>query len=156
ELRSRANRKMRGRGSISKQDDVLVAPAFAENTIEVEPGRAAQMARIRHQLVAAKIAGKDLLASRDRLIDVHAIEARAPPCLFRALDNESRRVGIELIGVYPNPAVLGFFEDEGERVIKFLMRSEPDVFAGANINVRPERIGVRGTDTGIDAVRANN
>src|SRR4029079_9996249 len=67
QLRSRAHRKMRGRGGISKQDDVLVAPAFAENTIEIEPGRTAQVTRIRHQLVATKIAGKDLFARRDTL-----------------------------------------------------------------------------------------
>src|SRR6185295_3778782 len=114
------------------------------------------MACIRHQLVATKIAGEDFFASRDRLIDVHTIEAGAPPCLFRAFDNESRRVGIELVGMHPNPSVLSLLEDEGECVIEFLMCSEPDVFAGSNINVGFERVGVCCTDAGIDPVRANN
>src|SRR5215475_5826406 len=147
---------MRGCLGISKQYDVLVAPTFAENTVEVEPCRSTQVTRVRHQLVTAEITGKDFLASRDRLVDVHPIEAGASPSLFRAFDNEGRRVGIELIGVHPNPAVLGLFENEGECIVEFLMRSEPDVFAGANIDVRLECVCISRTDTGIHAIRADN
>src|SRR5262249_8316699 len=97
---------MRGCGRITKQYDVLVAPTFAENTIEVEHCRTAQVTRVRHQLATPEISSKDFFASRNRLFDVHAIEAGASPSLLRAFDNEGRRVGIELIGVHPNPAVL--------------------------------------------------
>src|SRR5215467_15468311 len=121
---------MRGCGRITKQYDVLVAPTFAENTVEVEPCRTAQVTLIRHQLVTTKITGKDSFAGRNRLIDVHAIEACASPCFFRAFDNEGRRVGIKLVGVHPNPAVLGFLENKGECIVELLMRPEPDVFAG--------------------------
>src|SRR6476646_3315674 len=147
---------MRGCSGVSKQYDVLVAPTFAESTVEVEPCRTAQVSRILHQLVTTKIAGKDFFASRDRLFDVHAIEASTSPCLFRAFDNEGRRVSIELIGVHPNPAVLGLFENEGECIVELLMRSEPDVFAGPNIDVRLECVCVGRADAGIYAVRADN
>src|SRR4249919_3075733 len=147
---------MCGCGGVSKQYDVLMAPAFAENSVEIEPGRTAQVARIRHQPVTAKIAGEDFFTSRDRLLDVHTVEAGTTPCLFRALNNKGRRVGIELIGVHPNPAVLGLFKDEGECIVEFLVRSEPDVFASPNIDVRLECIGVRRASTRIDTVGADN
>ena len=66
---------MCGGGGIAQQDDVLVTPAFAENAIEIEPSRTAQVARIRHQSVTTEIASEDFLAGRDRFVDVHAIEA---------------------------------------------------------------------------------
>src|SRR5690242_19286832 len=109
---------MRGRGSIAEQNDVLVAPALAQDTIEIEPGRAAQMAGIRHQLVGAEIAGKELLAGRNRLLNAHPVEAGTTPGLLRAFDNKGRCVGVELVGVHPYPAVFGLLEDECKRVVE--------------------------------------
>ena len=114
------------------------------------------MTRIRHQFVTTKIASEDLFASSNRFVDVHAVEASTPPCLFRTLNNEGRRVGIELIGVHPDPAVLSLFEDKGECVVEFLMRSEPDVFARTNVDVGLECVGVRRTDPRINAISADN
>jgi hypothetical protein len=58
--------------------------------------------------------------------------------------------------VHPNPAVLSLFEDKGECVVEFLMRSEPDVFAHTNVDVRLEGVGVCCADTRIHAVSTNN
>src|SRR5215813_341912 len=133
---------MRGGGRIAKQHDILMAPSFTKHTVEIQPCRATQMAGIRHQLVAAKVAHEDFFAESYRFVDAHAVEAEAPPCRVRAFHYESRGVRIELIGVHPDPAVLGFFEDESECVIKFLVRAEPDVLAGTNVDVGLERTGI--------------
>ena len=131
---------MRGRRGIAEQHDVLVAPALAQHAIEIEPGRSTQMPRIGHQFMAAEIAREDFLAGGDGLVDAHAIEAEPPPGFLRALDDERRGVGVELISVHPDPAVLGLLEDEGEGVVKFLVRAEPDVLAGAHVDVGLEYV----------------
>src|SRR5262249_59594401 len=113
-----------------------------ENMSEFEHCGTAQVPRLPHKLATAEISRKNFFASRNRLFDVHAIEAGASPSLLRAFDNEGRRVGIELIGVHPNPAVLGLLENEGECIVEFLMRSKPDVFAGPDIDVRFECVCV--------------
>src|SRR5215468_5297883 len=106
--------------------------------------------------MAAKIACEDSLAESYRLVGAHAIEAEPPPCLFRAFDDEGRSIGIKLISVYPDPAVLGFLEYEGEGVVKFLMRAEPDVLAGAYVDVGLERTGICRAHARINAIGADN
>jgi hypothetical protein len=81
-------------------------------------------------------------ARRDRFFGRHRIKAEAAPGRLRALDDESRGVGIELIGVRPDPAVLCLLEDEGESVVEFLMRAKPNVLASAHIDVGLEAVGV--------------
>src|SRR6185503_4489647 len=114
---------MRGRRGVSKQDNILVAPTLAQDTIEVEPGRTAQVARVRHQFMTAEIAGKDFLAGRNRLLGVHLPEAGSAPGLFRTFNDES--CGI---------------------VVEFLMRAEPDVLAGTYVDVGLEHVGMGGAD----------
>ncbi len=110
------------------------------------------MARVRHQFVAAEIARKNLLAGGNGLIDAHAVEAGATPGRFRTFDNEGRGVGVELIGVRPDPAMFGFFEYEREGVVELLMGAEPDIFAGAHIDVGLEDVGVARPHARVDAV----
>ncbi len=50
---------------------------------------------------------------------------------------------VELVGVHPDPAVLGLLEDESEGVVELLMRAEPDVLAGAHVDVGLEHVGMR-------------
>jgi hypothetical protein len=42
----------------------------------------------------------------------------------------------------PDPAMLGFLEDEGEGVVEFLMRAEPDELALAHIDIGLELVGI--------------
>ena len=49
-----------------------------------------------------------------------------------------RGVGVELVGVRPDPAVLGFFEDESKRVIELLISAEPNEFVLALVDGRLE------------------
>ena len=46
--------------------------------------------------------------------------------LRATLDNEGRGVIVELIGVGPNPAMLGLLKDESKCVIEFLVGAQPD------------------------------
>ena len=58
--------------------------------------------------------------------------------------------------MHPDPAVLGFLEDEGEGVVELLMRAEPDIFAGAHIDVGLEMIGMARAHARIHAVGADD
>src|SRR6187399_2923875 len=147
---------MRGRRGVSKQDNILVAPTLAQDTIEVEPGRTAQVARVRHQFMTAEIASKDFLAGRNRLLGAHLPEAGSAPGLFRALNDESGGVAVELVGVRPDPAVLGLLEDESKRIVEFLMRAEPNVLASTHVDVRLEHVGMGGAYPRIHPVGADD
>src|SRR5262245_54755378 len=105
---------MSGGRRITEQHNVAVRPALAQDPVEIEPGRAAQMAGVAHQAMAVEIGREDALAGSNRLLLRHAIEAHVPPGCFRALDYEGRRLGVELIGMGPNPAMLRLFENERE------------------------------------------
>ncbi len=138
ELGARADREMRRRGGIAHQHDIFVGPCLAQHARKIEPARAAQVARVRHQPMAAEIFLEDALAGRDRFLARHRAEAEPVPGRFRALDDEGRGVGVELIGVRPDPAVLGLLEDEGEGVVEFLAGAEPHELALAQVDVGPE------------------
>ena len=152
ELGAGPNREVRGGGSISEQHDIAVRPPLAQHAVEVEPGRAAQVAGVAHQAMTAEVAGKDALAGCNCLLLAHAVEAHPPPGRLRAFDDEGRRVGIELVGVRPDPAVLGFLEDEREGVVEFLLRAEPDVLGVANVDVRAKGIRDRAAHFRIGTV----
>ena len=139
-----------------KQHDVLVAPALAQYAVEVEPGRTAQVTRIGHQLVAAEITRENFLAGRNGFFGRHLVEAGALPRLLRTFDNECRGIGIELVGVRPDPAVFGLFKSKSEGVVEFLVRAEPDVFAGAHVDIGFEHALKRRSHPGIDAIGADD
>ena len=110
------------------------------------------MVGIRHQRMASEMLREHALARGDRLLLRHLLEAPRVPGLLRALDDHGRRVGIELVGVDPHPAVFGLLEDEGERVVELLVRSEPDELARARVDVRAEHVAVLGAHDRVDAV----
>ena len=118
--RARADREMRGRRGVAHQHDVAVGPVLAEHARKVDPGRAADVVGVRDQAVAAELVREDPLAGGDRLLLAHRAEAVVRPGLLGALDDEGRGVGVELVGVRPDPAVLGLLEDEGEGVVELL------------------------------------
>src|SRR5664279_5746279 len=142
---------MRGRGGITQQYDVAIAPPLAQHAVEIEPRRAAQMAGIGHQSVAAEITRKNRFAGGNGLINAHAIEACTSPGRLRTFDDKSRCIDIELIGMRPDPAVFSFFEYESECVVEFLIGSEPDIPAGAHIDIGLENIGMACSDTRVYA-----
>ncbi len=156
QLGAGADREMRGRRRVAEQHDIAGRPALAQHAVEVEPGRAAQMLGVRHQRVAVEMGGEDFLAGGDGLFGVHFVEAGLAPGFFRAFDDEGRGVGIELIGVRPDPAVLGLFEDEREGLVELLAGAEPDVFAGAHVDVGLEHVGIGRAHARVHPVGADD
>src|ERR1700733_4092773 len=137
QLRSGADRKMRRGRGIADEHARAVVPVPANYSIEIEPWRPSQMARIRQQRRVAQVGGKQLFAKGDGLIDVGLIEAVGRPSLFTRLDNDRREILAELVSMDLKPAMLGLLKGEGER--RELLRSaEPDVTALANFDIRAE------------------
>ena len=91
--------------------------------------------------MAAKIFGKNAFAGAVRLALRHGTKPELAPGRFRTFDDESRGVGIELIGMRPDPAVLGLFKDKGKGIVEFLPGAEPDEFVLAGFDGRPEDVG---------------
>jgi hypothetical protein len=83
----------------------------------------------------AQMVGKDLAAGFNRFLFGHMLEAPALPCLGQALDDEGRCGGIELVNMRPDPAMRRLFKDEGEGIVEFLMRAQPDKLAAADVDV---------------------
>ena len=52
--------------------------------------------------------------------------------------------------------MLGLLEDKGEGVVEFLVRTEPNVLAGAHFDVGLKHIGVGSTHPRIRAVSTND
>ena len=82
----------------------------------------------------------------------HRAEAEFLPGVFRAFDDEGRRVVVELVGVRPHPAVLRFLEDEGKGVVEFLVRAEPDELALAHVDLGFEVVGELAPGLGVEPV----
>jgi hypothetical protein len=141
ELDAGTDGEVSGGCSVAHQHDIFVRPFFAEYAGKIQPCRAAHVRRVRHQFVAAEIFFEDLLAGPAILLLAHLAETELLPGLVRAFDDEGRGVGIELVSVRPDPAVLGLFEDKCEGVVEFLVRAEPDEFVLALLDRRFEVIG---------------
>ena len=116
ELGARADREMRGVRGIAEQHDVAVIPALAGDAREVEPRRAAQVRRVADQTLAVEMPREQHLARGDavRLLIWSKPSARQVASPHSTMNVEVS--AIEAIGVRPDPAVLGLFEDEGERL----------------------------------------
>ena len=106
--------------------------------------------------MAAQLGRENPLADCDGLLLAHRAEAVIGPGLLAAFDDEGRGVGVELVGVRPDPAELGLLENEGEGVVEFLVRAEPDELAFAGIDVRLEMLGIGRAGARIQAVRRHD
>src|SRR3546814_18957089 len=73
----------------------------------VDPRRAANMAGIGHQLMAAQMIGEDLFAQAAAFFLAHLAEAEGLEDLGRRLDDEGRGVLVELVSMRPDPAKIG-------------------------------------------------
>ena len=73
------------------------------------------------------------------LVLVHAVEAEPRQVSSEHSTMKVERVGVEAVGVRPDPAVLGLLEGEGEGVANVLLRAEPDELVGAHVDVGLER-----------------
>ena len=142
---------MRRMGGVAQQDDVLVVPALTQDAGEGQPGRTAQVLGVAHQRPAVEIIGEQLLAFAAGLVLVHVPKAELVPGLGRTFDDKGARALVELIGVGPDPAVLGLQEGEGEG-IEGLVDAEPDELVASAIHIDPEMVGVGLADLRVGAV----
>src|SRR5580704_2707588 len=156
ELGARTDGEMRRGGGIAHQHDILVRPLLAENAWEIQPRRAADVRCIRYEAMAAEVTSENALASAAGFILAHGAEAELLPSRLRALDDKSRGIGVELVGVRPGPAVLGLLEDESESVVEFLLGAEPDEFVLAQIDGWFEIFGELFAGLRIQSVRRND
>ncbi len=95
---------------------------------------------------------EDFLAGGNRLFLGHVAETISVPGRLRTFDDKGRGLVIKLIGVRPDPALVGFLENKGKGIIEFLMRAQPDKLAFPRIDIRLEFIGKLGAGFGIKPV----
>ncbi len=159
QLGARANGEVRGVHRITHQHHmgatVEVRPLLAADALEVQPGRAAQVARIGHQLVAAQVVGKQLFAEGHRFLGVELVQPMRLPHRFRRLDDEGGGLVVELVDMRLEPAVLGLHEREVEGVVE-LGRAQPDEAVGPRHHVGLEDVRVLVADLRVDAVAGDH
>ena len=129
----------RGR-RVTQQDHISVAPFFAQYAGELNPSRTADMTGIGHQLVAAQVVAEYFFADRNGVLLAHRAEPESVKGLLRTFDNECRGIFVKLIGMNPDPAMVGLFEDKGECIVKFLVRAHPDKGAFSHFYIRFESL----------------
>src|SRR3546814_3306138 len=83
---------------------------------EVYPCRAADVAGIGQQRLAAEMAGEDAFACPAGFFLAHPAKAESFKGFWRALDDEGRGSGIEPVGMRPDPPMFCLFENEVESV----------------------------------------
>src|SRR5579862_3049717 len=106
--------------------------------------------------MAAQVIGENTLAGTAGFVLAHGAEAELLPGRLRALDDEGRGVSIELIGVRPDPAVLGLLEDERESVVELLLCAEPDELVLAQVDGRLEVFGELVASSRIQSIRRDD
>ena len=134
---------------------VLEPPVATDHPLKIEPGRAAQMARIGHELGALQVFGKDLFTKGDGLLLIGLVQAVGLPDFFRAFDDEGGGLVVELVDMGLEPAVLGALKQKGKGVVE-LVRAQPNVAVGPHHDVGLEDLGIVAAHLGIDAVAGDH
>ncbi len=141
--------------SVSNESDVAVMPALVSDAHEVRPRRFCAVRRVRLEPVSIEPFAEHRLARRNRLRDIHPVEAGSAPGFFVAFHDERRRAVVEPITVRLKDAMLVFDEVESECVERE-GRAKPDVARRAVVEIRLELLGVLLPDRAVDSVRGND
>ena len=99
--------------------------------------------------------GKDRLAGPAGLFLAHCAKAPGREGLGLALDDEGGGILVELVGMRPDPAVLGLDENELER-IKQLVSPQPDELVRAHVDIDLEGLLARGADAAVEPVAGDD
>ena len=143
-------------GPIGVRHLLPVHPGAADHAREADPvGRTAQVPGIAHERVAVEVLGKQPLAEGDAPLLAHLVDAVRLPHRFGCLDNEGGGVGVELVGVRLEPAMLGLLEGKGEGV-EGLLRAQPHEAAQARVDVGLEGRFVACADAAVEAVAGDH
>ena len=113
------------------------------------------MARVRNQAGTVEQVREKLFAEGDRLVRLHLVDAGLEPGLLGSLNDESRPLLIELVGVQVEPAPRRFLEGESEGIELFL-GAEPDETTLAHVDARIEMALVLAASSRIDTIGADD
>ncbi len=155
ELRAGADREMRRMRRVAHQHHVgmavVVAPAPADEPVELQPGGTALVACVRHQARAVEHFREEVFAEGNGGVLIEFAEAVGVVGLLRRLHDEGRGVLVELVDMRLKPAVFRLAEVEGEGVVE-LVGAEPDVSVRADLQVGLESRCVLVAQARVDAV----
>ena len=164
ELAATADRKVRRVRRIAHQHQrhllagnvLRVNPVLAHHARKADPdGRAAHVGGVVHERFTVQMPGKQIFTKGDALLLAHGVQTVRLPHRLWCLDNEGRSVGVKLVSVRGEPAVLGLLKGEGEGV-EFFVRSQPDKAAGAQVDVGFEGVGVARAHPAVQAIAGNH
>ena len=160
QLGARANRKVGRMYGVAHQHHmaaqvVLEPPLIADHALEVNPGRAAQVAGVGHEFFALQVVGKNLFAESNGLVLIGRIQTAGLPGFFGSLDDERRCLVIKFVDVCLEPAMLGADKVKSESLVH-LVCAQPDKAIGSSDDVGLENIGVLGADSGVHAIAGND
>ena len=160
QLGARANRKVGRMYGVAHQHHmaaqvVLEPPLIADHALEVNPGRAAQVAGVGHEFFALQVVGKNLFAESNGLVLIGRIQTAGLPGFFGSLDDERRCLVIKFVDVGLEPAMLGADKVKSESLVH-LVCAQPDKAIGSSDDVGLENIGVLGADSGVHAIAGND
>ncbi|ENN87237.1 hypothetical protein RHSP_25029 [Rhizobium freirei PRF 81] len=150
---------MRGMGGIAHQHDMRIAvemaPLAADQAVEIQPGRAADMAGIGHQRSVFEHFGKQVFAEGDGAVLIDLVEAVSEIGFLGGFDNEGRGLVVELVDMRLKPTVVGLAKIEGEGVEE-LVGAEPDIAVRPGDHVRLEDLRIMIANARIEAVRTDD
>ena len=111
-------------GCVADQDHTIVFdPVVAVDCREIDPGGSPDVSRIGQQRVSIEVVLENLSTGLSTLFMRHVFEAKRVINLGCRLDDKSRGVLVELIGVRPNPSMFSAFKDKRKCIPKRLMRA---------------------------------
>src|SRR6478672_3785317 len=131
---------MRRRLGVAHEDDVVLDPTFVGDARKVAPDRA-----IDQQAVALQLLGEDALQKLRRLLLVELVEPGLLVGLGLHLEDPGRAIGLVLIGMRDEDAVLGFAEEKRKRIER-AGRAHPGKLVGPEIELSAEMLLVSSAD----------
>mgnify|MGYP003314082321 CR=1 FL=1 len=113
------------------------------------------MPGVTHQSVPVQIFRKKVFAGSNGIFLAHLVKAQTLPTLFGALNDESASLTVKAVGMRPNPAVYGFFKNEGEG-FENLVCTKPDKTVGSDVDIRLEVFCMLIPDPAVDSITSDN
>ena len=156
---ARSDGKVRRVNGVAHQHHMALSlfhpPCLASHALEVEPGRASQVAGVGHQGLSLQIRGKELFAKCHRGRRVGLIQTVGQPHVLGAFDDEGRSLLVKFVHMRLKPAVLGFFKQKRKSVIKFV-RAQPDVSVRSGHDIGLKDVGMPLSHHRVDAVAGDH
>ena len=121
-------------GIANQHHAIVLDPIVAVDRREIDPGRASDMGRVGEELMTIQVLLENLAAGFSALGMGHVLKAQGVIDLGGCFHDEGRGLVVELIGVGPDPAVLGLLKNKRERVSESLVGTQPDKLVGSGLD----------------------